>query len=200
MPKRSPIPPHDDQLRDVFRARYGDAEIPALLEDIKRGTDRTVCIILSAMIERNLEHLILSKIAPGEVLSNARRLMLFDKDGPLSTFSANIKMARALNLINSATEKDLNTIRRIRNIFAHTALPNLASPEIHKELLKLRFAGYHIIIFNEEEIKTLPEVRKSFVRSSLQALTDIVASQIMVDDFVMTIRNALTSESIGKFG
>lgn len=43
----------------------------------------------------------------------------FRPDGPLGSFSARIKLAQYLNLVSSQVRRDLDTIRDIRNDFAH---------------------------------------------------------------------------------
>jgi hypothetical protein len=193
MAKRSSTPPSDVQLRDVFRDSYQTAEIPALLQDLKRGSDRTVCIILSSMIERDLESLILHRIMLGMPLSKTRRDDLFDKDGPLSTFSGNIKLARALGVIGSITDKELNAIRKIRNMFAHSALPiNFSSREIQKEFAKMRFPGGYLMLFDEDELKGMPAQRADFIRACLQTLTDIISAIVLLNEQVQMLSNELT--------
>ncbi|NPU93980.1 MAG: hypothetical protein HPY82_18880 [Gammaproteobacteria bacterium] len=46
---------------------------------------------------------------------------IFDGYGPLATFSAKTDMALLLGLITERVHKDINLIRKIRNIFAHEA-------------------------------------------------------------------------------
>jgi hypothetical protein len=44
-------------------------------------------------------------------------------NGPLSTFSAKIRLGYALAILGPATYKDLDIMRSVRNDFAHTAGP-----------------------------------------------------------------------------
>lgn len=53
-------------------------------------------------------------------LSNNMAERIFDGYGPLSTFSAKIDVAFALDLIDADVHRDLRTIKDIRNCFAHT--------------------------------------------------------------------------------
>lgn len=45
---------------------------------------------------------------------------LFDAFGPLASFSAKIKLIFALNLVDGYIYRDLETLRKLRNIFAHS--------------------------------------------------------------------------------
>jgi hypothetical protein len=191
------VPPiaEDDALRDVFREQYADSELPVLFEDIKRGTDRTVCILLSAMVERCIERLILAKITFGmsSKFSKTRRDELFDRDGPLSTFGGNIKLAWSLDLISGNLKAELNALRKIRNKFAHSAVPlSLSSPEIRADLHKMRAAGYFQADFLGNNVNSIePDGRRDYVKSCLQIITDIVASEITLSNFKILIGRAL---------
>lgn len=74
-------------------------------------------------------------------LSNRLRERLFKGYGPLSSFSAKIDIAYALDLIPEGLRRDLHAIRDIRNEFAHT------SERLHFDTPKLKallgkFADY----------------------------------------------------------
>jgi DNA-binding MltR family transcriptional regulator len=70
-------------------------------------------------LERALRVLITDNIAKNE--EDPKLGYLFDSDSaPLRGFGAKIRMARALGLINIRFYDDLETIRHIRNMFAHS--------------------------------------------------------------------------------
>jgi hypothetical protein len=82
-------------------------------------TDRSISIIGAAIVEKALEVSLLARLTP---LKPAERDALFnyDKNGPLSDFSARTKMAFALGIVGPKTRDDLEHIRHIRNAFAHS--------------------------------------------------------------------------------
>ena len=57
-------------------------------------------------------------------LGKDREDAIFSGSGaPLSTLSSKIIMGHALGLFGPLTRKDLDIVRSVRNLFAHTALP-----------------------------------------------------------------------------
>jgi len=48
---------------------------------------------------------------------------LFDRDGPLSSFSGQIKVGYAMGIYDAAIRRDLDRMREIRNTFAHSIHP-----------------------------------------------------------------------------
>jgi hypothetical protein len=88
-----------------------------------------VAIVGAALVEEQVHRALLTKMRP---LSGQMHKRLFDGYGPLSSFSGKIDVAYALHIITKATYRDLTTIRRIRNKFAHPMSPDthFDSPEI----------------------------------------------------------------------
>jgi DNA-binding MltR family transcriptional regulator len=92
-------------------------QITALLDELKKQTDRGVAIIASAVLEEIVALMILHRLVD---LGSERRDAMFAKPGaPLSNFSAKIEMAFALGLIPNQTRLALHLIRDVRNKFAH---------------------------------------------------------------------------------
>jgi hypothetical protein len=48
---------------------------------------------------------------------------LFDNEGPLSTLDAKILMAQCFGIIGSLTQRNLETVKHVRNTFAHAGVP-----------------------------------------------------------------------------
>lgn len=76
-------------------------------------SDRACAVLGGALLDAKLEELF------------KRRLSCFHKEllqsmGPLGSFAARTRLARALNWINDDAQFDLDTVRRIRNDFAHS--------------------------------------------------------------------------------
>jgi hypothetical protein len=83
-------------------------------------SDRTTAIVGASFLERALETAIVTKFV--HYLGNEERLDLFDGDrgAPLGSFSARIRIAYALGVYGPKTRDHLNSIRAIRNAFAHS--------------------------------------------------------------------------------
>jgi hypothetical protein len=80
--------------------------------------DREAAIKGASLVERSLEHAIKAQIVR---LRKAEHKALFEGSGPLATFSAKIWIGYALGLYGPKAKHDLETIKDIRNVFAHTA-------------------------------------------------------------------------------
>ena len=82
--------------------------------------DRAAAIIEVTNLETELENAIRSKMVS---LNNTEHGEIFTGQGALATFGARIKIAYALGIFGKQTRKDLETIRAIRNAFAHCRKP-----------------------------------------------------------------------------
>jgi DNA-binding MltR family transcriptional regulator len=87
----------------------------SLVEESDRG-----CVLVgAAILEKRLED-IFRHVFDHNGIARKFQDALFDANGPLGTFSSKIKLAYSLGLIARTTYKDLDTVRRIRNDFAHS--------------------------------------------------------------------------------
>ena len=82
-------------------------------------SDRGAAILAAARFEDWLKSCVIECFVE---LDKDLRDDLFD-NGPLSTFSAKINLAFALGLYSKNVLKDLHTVKKIRNEFAHSAEP-----------------------------------------------------------------------------
>ena len=87
--------------------------------DIVEESDRGCVLVGAAILENRLEELF-RQIFEKRKVPKKLQASLFDSNGPLSTFSAKIKLAYSFGLIGAPLYEDLDNIRRIRNEFAHT--------------------------------------------------------------------------------
>lgn len=87
-----------------------------LIDDtIKNQNDRTIVIVSASILEVQLEKIIKCFMIEDKKIDEN----LFSSNAPLSTFSAKIKMCYYLGLISEHEYNTLNTIRKIRNEYAH---------------------------------------------------------------------------------
>jgi hypothetical protein len=123
-------------LARLTRLEITDEEEDVHYAELLGSSDRTVCIVASARIERQLEFLLLAHLEIDE--SDELLDLLFERDGALSTFYGNIRFGRALGFYDKSFQDAMDTIRRIRNQFAHSAAPiTFRTDQIKKELDKL---------------------------------------------------------------
>ena len=96
-----------------------------------------MAIYVSQLVENILAEKLASKLA---ISSNNFKHRIFEGYGPLSTFTAKIDMARALEIVDEETYNTLRILKSIRNEVAHPdteSLPNFDGPAIVKECRKL---------------------------------------------------------------
>ena len=92
-----------------------------MLEERGRGA----VLVGVARVDAALEHLLQAVMAPASGKGDG----LFLPDRPLGSLGAKVALARRLGLIDAAVERALNTLRKLRNAFAHSAeSASLADP------------------------------------------------------------------------
>ena len=100
--------------------------------------ERTVAIIGGSYVEHGLK-LIITKNMPANP-TDPKLDYLFSEEGLLRTFHAKIKMAYGLGVINDFIRDDIELIRHIRNVFAHSMdTVSFNTPEIVAMCKGLRF-------------------------------------------------------------
>ena len=107
------------------------------LEGLLASTQAAMAIYISQLVENILAGKLASKLA---IPSNNFKNRLFEGYGPLSTFTAKIDMARALEIVDEETYNTLRILKSIGNEVAHPdteLLPNFDSPAIVEECRKL---------------------------------------------------------------
>lgn len=123
-------------LRDLSNVDDLDPHIQDMLHELDNQSDRGAALIATAMVDVALARLMRCRIIHYKDVSE----IVFKREGaPLSTFSSRIKVARAFGVIGQLTEEHLETVRRIRNQFAHSPLKidftnKLIADEIEKLL------------------------------------------------------------------
>ena len=90
-------------------------EFAPFLDDLNRESERGAVLISVSYLERQLKEIVLAFLCEGE--ASARLLEGFN--APLGTLAARAAAAAALGLISGREYRELETIRKIRNQFAH---------------------------------------------------------------------------------
>jgi mannitol operon repressor len=88
-------------------------------EELQNETPRAAVIIAAAFLDGRLRQLIANFMVEDSKVVDGLLGTEDNPDCPLSTFASRIKAAYCLGLISKGEYADLNTIRKIRNHFAH---------------------------------------------------------------------------------
>lgn len=89
-----------------------------LFKELQNQTDRGVAIVGVAWVEEALLAALESFLQDDKKARNS----LFGTNGPVSTFSARIYLARLLGMTSKVITSDLHILRKLRNEFAHSVL------------------------------------------------------------------------------
>ncbi|MEH0166709.1 MltR family transcriptional regulator [Roseateles microcysteis] len=92
-------------------------EFVAFRRALSDESDRGCALFAAAYLDTALEGLFRASILEGKKTDEE----LFEGSAPLATFSARIKLAYYLGIVSAEVRADLETIRKIRNDFAHDA-------------------------------------------------------------------------------
>jgi hypothetical protein len=105
-------------LKHLTRRRIGGKDVlSAMLAAPLNEDDRSVAISACALVEFSLEKALKLRLRR---MTKVEQESLFDGNAPLATFSAKIKMGYALGIYGKEMRHDLETVNRIRNVFAHS--------------------------------------------------------------------------------
>lgn len=99
-------------------------------------SDRSAAIMAAGLCEQALLEMINTHMP--DVGATARKEWFEGASAPFATFSAKIKLGRALAIYGPKTEDRLTRIKDIRNVFAHRSSPiKFTHPTIKQEVAKL---------------------------------------------------------------
>jgi hypothetical protein len=108
-------------LRDLPHQMPTDIEFERLIADMDALDARAAALIMGALIDNLLEYAIFHNFVD---LTEPQFNSLFrDPTAPLTSFAAKTALAHALGVFGNEFKKQLDTVRAIRNTFAHTILP-----------------------------------------------------------------------------
>lgn len=89
-------------------------------KEVKEGSPRAAAVVASAFVEDSLRFALSQRFWEMSIGDFEK---LYDSKGPLSGFYQMIELGHALGLFGPVFRRDLHTIRRIRNGFAHAIKP-----------------------------------------------------------------------------
>ena len=142
---KSALPPEIENLRTLSRQIPNGLAAYNILMDLDSPIDKPArrdrysALVGAALLEYALKAAISKHLAPGKS-KGAARLIFDDYDrSPLASFSARIKMAYALGIVDKTTMDNLIILKNVRNDFAHSVEEfGLASAECAIKLNQLK--------------------------------------------------------------
>ncbi len=125
---------------EALRLGEIDARQMTVWRELVEESDRSVAIIGAAIVDEELTEFLKKKMRDDDITQ-----ALFDprKGGALSSFSARIKLAYSIGLIGPKCFAEMNTIREIRNDFAHDTVVH----DNHHKVSRLSFKSPAIISY-----------------------------------------------------
>jgi len=105
-----------------------------ILFEFSKEDDRAAAILVAAEMDR----LLLAILSNHLLDRNKESSPLLERDGPLEAFGSRIELAYRFGLIPPVFHNDLQMIRRIRNVFAHSQSGlSFDSPKVRTHVEKL---------------------------------------------------------------
>jgi hypothetical protein len=123
--RRDSLQKLDKKLKDLARKVPEGEELFAILLGLAHDSppaasaDRTATIVATTFLEHALKNALL-KHFPNDISESDSKSIFEGDASPLGTFAARITTAKVLNIITQEQREDLDTIRNIRNAFAHS--------------------------------------------------------------------------------
>ncbi|MDR3423946.1 MAG: hypothetical protein P4M13_02550, partial [Alphaproteobacteria bacterium] len=118
-------------LRDLTRQIPTLDDLLEIEREINSFSDQNAAIVLASVVDRYLELAIVEKLERND---DETRAQLTATGGALDGFFAKINLGYAMGLFNVKRRNDLESIRRIRNCFAHSPkVITFDTPQINKE-------------------------------------------------------------------
>ena len=125
---------------------------------LEKQDDRGLVLSLAAFAEDALGNLLKAFMLPGATTGQ----LVDGFNAPLGNFSSRIKAAYSLGLVTKNQFTDLEQLRKIRNLFAHTWQPiSLADQRVSGHIRSMNYASY---------LQVYPETADKKLRSSGYAL------------------------------
>ncbi len=167
--------------QDASKLDFDIADAIPVFRKLVSETDTGIAIVSAAYFDECLSKLFALHIDKSS--QNVFR-SITDFNGPLGTFSSRIDMAFGFSLISKKSHQRLNSIRKIRNRFAHTPFHFSFNSEIVKILIQA-------IDINHKRF--VDEIRKS---KKIRAKTKPPSRMTMKEIFL--VKSALTLSAVAS--
>ena len=129
--------------RNIIKKPLSLNEVAEILRGLGSLSDQGVAVVCTSLFERGLERAILARLSN---IKLSRRKELFEGGGPLSSLFAKMRIAYGLSIFGDHTYSDLDKLREIRNVFAHsTHTVRFSTPRIASHCLSLRICDHNVV-------------------------------------------------------
>lgn len=120
-------------LKAFTKRRWDDPEASrAAANSLRSESDRGAIILSATTLEDMLEHKIIH-FMPNLAEDETARKDVFERDGPISSFSRKLLIAYALGIVDKPYRNKIDLIREIRNACAHSRNPvSFDTPELRE--------------------------------------------------------------------
>ncbi len=126
----------EDLIKEKKPKIYEDHQgLYELRDQLVQESDRGLCLLAIGRMDNVLTEFLQLKLLGSKTFKRD----LFNNNGPLGTFSSKIKMCLAMGLISNGYYQEIEVMRKIRNIFAHSDQPiTFESKEVETLCLGLK--------------------------------------------------------------
>lgn len=93
-------------------------ELADLLDELENAGPRGAVLLGHSLLENLMKRLLQSKMVE---LSNSQQERIFGGMGPLGSMGNRVRIAYAFGIIGEQARIELNHVRELQNVFAHTA-------------------------------------------------------------------------------
>lgn len=125
-------------LRKLTSSYPDSVKLDDLLSDaIQDPNEMAAVLMIGSLLDSTLQKFILARFPrpPDDIKGD-----MFGSGSPLREFSSKIKIGYAMGLYGPKTRKDLDSIREVRNNFAHTLQPiNFETTEVINVCKRIKF-------------------------------------------------------------
>lgn len=165
--------PKIKSFRDLQKEIPDFMDSMSLFAKLQSADDYSATIISASLLETSLETLLLTHFIP---MGKEHQDDIFSDggNGPLSSFSAKIRICYAMGLISSTTRSQIEIVKNIRNHFAHHK--NIVSfdfPEVQEECKKLRVPKYLIEYSDEMKVHITHTSKNKYIHSCCNIYIEI---------------------------
>ena len=102
------------------------------MDALRDESDRSAAIVAASLLESTLEKILIASMSEKDAKLIGQ---LFENRGPLSDFNGKILVAVAFGVISPKMGEHFQSIRHIRNAFAHARTPiTFETPQVAKEI------------------------------------------------------------------
>lgn len=137
-------------------------------EMFMKETDRGLVLVAASFIDFNLQNLLVSKLT----LQKKDVSEFFSGNGFLSTFSSKIKLAKAIELIDETTFRNIEVVRKVRNQYAHM-IKDKTLKDYKDDVNSMTIPPFGIV----------KDTRKTFINGVLVILSSLESANILYPTF-----------------